>query len=251
LISGSAIQRKVIKMKNKTVKLTAIAAGAVVLAGSAFAAPSFAHTKSTSVKSAASATGTTGTAPTFDGKHKGGPKADRLESTIAATITGVPSTVTDLEVAEHSALFMAYEYTDVAPTTQPTTGGHPARFEATALANGTVTGTLGFLSPKTAGTYKVAVYNSKTSTTPVLVTIVVDAAGVATATSSAALTAAYDASVTRPAPQANGEKPGKDGKGPKGGHGAKGDRGHGPKGGSGWTPPTTPTTPAPTTPPTV
>lgn len=226
-------------MKNKTVKLTAIAAGAVVLAGGAFAAPSFAHTKSTSVKSAASATGTTGTAPTFDGKHVGGPKADRLESTIAATITGVPTTVTDLEVAEHSALFMAYEYTDVAPTTQPTTGGHPARFEATALANGTVTGTLGFLSPKTAGTYKVAVYNSKTSTTPVLVTIVVDAAGVATATSSAALTAAYDATITRPTPPANGEKPGK---GPKGG------RGHGPKGGSGWT---APTTPAPTTPPTV
>ena len=232
-------------MKNKTVKLTAIAAGAVVLAGAAFAAPSFAHSKSASVKPAASATGAPatgapGTAPTFDGKHKGGPKADRLESTIAATITGVPSTVTDLEVAEHSALFMAYEYTDVAPTTQPTTGGHPARFEATALANGTVTGTLGFLSPKTAGTYKVAVYNSKTSSTHVLVTIVVDSAGVATATASAALTATYDATVTRPAPPANGEKPGKDGKG-KGGHGE--GRGHGSKGGAGWTPTAAPTAP--------
>ncbi|MEY3846931.1 MAG: hypothetical protein RJA66_1198 [Actinomycetota bacterium] len=230
-------------MKNKTVKLTAIAAGAVVLAGAAFAAPSFAHSKSASVKPAASATGAPatgapGTAPTFDGKHKGGSKADRLESTIAATITGVPSTVTDLEVAEHSALFMAYEYTDVAPTTQPTTGGHPARFEATALANGTVTGTLGFLSPKTAGTYKVAVYNSKTSSTPVLVTIVVDSAGVATATSSAPLTATYDATVTRPAPPANGEKPGKDG---KGGHGE--GRGHGSKGGAGWTPTAAPTAP--------
>lgn len=227
-------------MKTKTVKLTAIAAGAVVLAGAAFAAPSFAHSKGTSVKPAASATGAPGTAPTFDGKHKGGPRADRLESTIAATITGVPSTVTDLEVAEHSAVFMAYEYTDVAPTTQPTTGGHRARFEATALANGTVTGTLGFLSPKTAGTYKVAVYNSKTSSTPVLVTIVVDSAGVATATASAALTATYDATVTRPAPPANGEKPGKEGKG-KGGHGD--GRGHGPKGGAGWTPTAAPTAP--------
>jgi len=235
-------------MKTKTVKLTGIAAGAVVLAGAAFATPSFAHSKSASVKPAASATGAPatgapGTAPTFDGKHKGGPNADRLESTIAATITGVPSTVTDPEVAEHSALFMAYEYTDVAPTTQPTTGGHPARFEATALANGTVTGTLGFLSPKTAGTYKVAVYNSKTSNTPVLVTIVVDSAGVATATASAALTATYDATVTRPAPPANGEKPGKpgkDGKG-KGGHGE--GRGHGSKGGAGWTPTAAPTAP--------
>ena len=63
----------------------------------------------------------------------------------------------------------------------------------------------------------------------------VDAAGVATATSSAALTATYDANVTRPTPPA-GEKPGKGGKG-KGGHG------HGPKGGAGWTPTAAPTAP--------
>jgi hypothetical protein len=234
-------------MKKKTLKLTAVAAGAVVLAGTAFAAPSFASAKHTSFKAAASSTGTTGTAPTWggksgdamDGKFKGGPKADRLESTIAATITGVPTTVTDLEVAEHSALFIAYEYTGNAPTTQPTTGGHPARFEATALANGTATGTLGFLSPKTAGTYNVAVYNSKTDSTPVLVTIVVDAAGKATATASGTLTAAYDA--TLKAPAFGGPR---DGKGPKG-HGPKDG-----KGGAGWTPSTTPA-PTTTTAPTV
>jgi Spy/CpxP family protein refolding chaperone len=55
-----------------------------------------------------------------------------------------------------------------------------------------------------------------------VVTIVVDAAGVATATSSAALTAAYDATATRPTPPA-GEKHG------KGGKGGKGKGGHGPK----------------------
>jgi hypothetical protein len=236
-------------MEKKTLKLTAIAAGAVVLAGAAFAAPSFASAKHTSVKAASSSsTGTTGTAPTWggksgdavDGMFKRGLPADRVESTVAATITGVPSTVTDLEVAEHSALFFAYEYTGTAPTTQPTTGGHPARFEATALANGTVTGTLGFLSPKTAGTYNVAVYTSSSDATADLVTIVVDSAGKATATSATALTAAYDAAAA-----AKGPKGDHGPRGPRGGHGDHdGDKG-GANGGSGWTPPTT-ATPAPT-----
>jgi hypothetical protein len=239
-------------MSNKTLKVTAIAAGAVLLAGTAFAAPSFAHSKNSSVKTAASSSTS---APTWTAKSgdaqdgfKRGLPADRVESKVAATITGVPTTVTDLEAAEHSALFMAYEFTGTAPTTQPTTGGHPARFEATALANGTVTGTLGFLSPKTAGTYKVAVYTSSADATADLVTIVVDSAGVATATAATPLTAAYDANAKAPA----------FGKGPKGPKGEKGKdgrghgRGHGPKGGenggSGWAPPATGTTPAPTAP---
>jgi hypothetical protein len=222
-------------MEKKTLKLTAIAAGAVVLAGAAFATPSYASAKHTSVKAASSSsTGTTGTAPTWggksgdavDGKFKRGLPADRVESTVAATITGVPSTVTDLEVAEHSALFFAYEYTGTAPTTQPTTGGHPAHFEATALTDGTVTGTLGFLSPKTAGTYNVAVYTSSTDATADLVTIVVDSAGKATATSATALTATYDAALKAPAFGGPEGGPGfghgpKDGKGPKGGHGPR------------------------------
>jgi hypothetical protein len=239
-------------MEKKTLKLTAVAAGAVFLAGTAFAAPSFAAAKHATFK-AASSTGTTGTAPTWgsasgeaqDGAKRG-PKFDGLETTLAATITGVPTTVTDLEVAEHSALFIGYEYTGTAPTTQPTTGSHPVRFEATALTAGTVTGTLEFHSPKTAGTYMVAVYNSKTDANPVLVSIVVDAAGKATATASGTLTAAYDA--TLKAPAFGGPK----GHGPKDGKGSKGGRGHGPhgdndgnKGGAGWAPSTS--TPAPTT----
>ena len=244
-------------MSNKTLKVTAIAAGAVLLAGTAFAAPSFAHSKNSSVKTAASSSTS---APTWTAKSgdaqdgfKRGLPADRVESKVAATITGVPTTVTDLEVGEHSALFMAYEFTGTAPTAQPTTGGHPARFEATALANGTVTGTLGFLSPKTAGTYNVAVYTSSTDATPDLVTITVDSAGKATATSATALTAAYDATAAAKGPRFGGPGvgPGKDGKGPKGDHGPRGGHGDrdGGKGGanvgSGWTPPTT-ATPAPT-----
>jgi hypothetical protein len=224
-------------MSNKTLKLTAIAAGAVLLAGTAFAAPSFAHPQGGSSSTSASKD-----ASDVRGKFKQGPKAQGAKATLAATITGVPSTVTDLEVAEHSALFMGYEFSTTAPTTQPTTGGHPVHFDATALANGTVTGTLEFKAPKTAGTYKLAVYTSSTDATADLVTIVVDSAGVATATSSSALTATYDANVTRPTPPA-GEKPGKGEKGKgKGGHG-KGGPGHGPKGGAGWSPTAAPTAP--------
>jgi len=222
-------------MSNKTLKLTAIAAGAVLLAGTAFAAPSFAHQKSTASSWSASKDAS-------DVSGKRGAKAPVALATLAATITGVPTTITDLEVAEHSALFMGYEFSTTAPTTQPTSGGRPVHFDATALANGTVTGTLEFKAPKTAGTYKLAVYTSSTDATADVVTIVVDSAGVATATSSAALTATYDANVTRPTPPA-GEKPGKGEKGKgKGGHG-KGGPGHGPKGGAGWSPTAAPTAP--------
>lgn len=217
-------------MEKKALKLTAIAAGAFVLAGTAFAAPSFAHQKGTSSSTSASKD-----ASDVRGKFKQGAKAQGAKSTLAATITGVPTTVTDLEVAEHSALFMGYEFTTTAPTAQPTTGGRPVHFEATAFTAGTVTGNLEFKSPKTAGTYKLAVYTSSTDATADIVTIVVDAAGVATATSSSALTATYDANVTRPTPPA-GEKPGKGAK-------AQGGHGHGPKGGAGWTPTAAPTAP--------
>jgi hypothetical protein len=202
-------------MEKKALKLTAIAAGAVLLAGTAFAAPSFAHPKGNPSSFSASKDAN-------DVRGKQGAKPPVALSTIAATITGVPTTVTDLEAAEHSALFMGYEYSTAAPSIQPTSGGRPVHFKATALANGTVNGTLEFKAPKTAGTYKLAVYTSSTDATPVLVTIVVDASGVATATASAALTATYDATITRSAPPANGEKPRKDGHG-------KGGLGHGPK----------------------
>ena len=222
-------------MEKKALKLTAIAAGAFVLAGTAFAAPSFAHQKGNSSSMSASKDASDVRGKFKQGPKGHGPKVEGAKATLAATITGVPTTVTDLEVAEHSALFMGYEFTTTAPTAQPTTGGRPVHFEATALTAGTVTGTLEFKSPKTAGTYKLAVYTSSTDATADLVTIAVDSAGVATATSSAALTATYDANVTRPTPPA-GEKLGKGGKG-KGGHG------HGPKGGEGWTPTAAPTAP--------
>ena len=243
-------------MENKTKKLTAIAAGAVVLTGAAFAAPSFASVKHHTFKAASSSTAaasTPTTAPTWGGASgdaQDGHKAFGLSASLPATVTAVPATVTDAEVAEHGATFIAYAYTGTAPTTQPTTGAMPAHFEAATLTGTTATGTLDLRVSKTAGTYTFAVYASKTDATPVIVTVVVDAAGKATATSSAALTAAYDATAQQ---NFAGRGPGNSDFGHS--HnpnrkGAKNFKTHGDNDGdgpaAGWTPSTT-ATPAPTT----
>ena len=241
-------------MKNKKLKISAVAAGAVVLAGAAFAVPSLAatrhnaHAASAPTSTAAPTFGAPG-APNFGG-HKGAPAFNGVQASVAATLTGVPATVTDAEVAEHGAAFIAYDFTGTAPTTQPTTGGHPVHFEATTLANGVATGTIDLFASKTAGTYTEAVYSSKTDANPVIVTIVVDSAGKATATASGSLTSAYDATLKAPAFGGPNGGPGfgfgPNGFGPRGGHGDH--DGDSPKGGSGWTAPTSGSTatPAPT-----
>ena len=63
-------------MEKKALKLTAIAAGAVLLAGTAFAAPSFAHPKGTS-----SSTSVSKDASDVRGKFKQGPKAEGAKAT--------------------------------------------------------------------------------------------------------------------------------------------------------------------------
>ncbi len=241
-------------MKNKKLKISAVAAGAVVLAGAAFAVPSLAatrhnaHAASAPTSTAAPTFGAPG-APNFRG-HKGAPAFNGVQASVAATVTGVPATVTDAEVAEHGAAFIAYDFTGTAPTTQPTTGGHPVHFEATTLANGVATGTIDLFASKTAGTYTEAVYSSKTDANPVIVTIVVDSAGKATATASGSLISAYNATLKAPAFGGPNGGPGfgfgPNGFGPRGGHGDH--DGDSPKGGSGWTAPTSGSTatPAPT-----
>jgi len=244
-------------MENKTKKLTAIAAGAVVLTGAAFAAPSFASVKHHTFKAASSSTAaasTPTTAPTWGGASgdaQDGHKAFGLSASLPATVTAVPATVTDAEVAEHGATFIVYQYTGTAPTTQPTTGGRPAHFEATAITGTTATGTIELRVPKTAGTYTFAIYNSKTSTTPVLVSVVVDATLTAKiADTSVTVTSVYDATAQQ---KFAGRGPGNSDFGHS--HnpnrkGAKNFKTHGDNDGdgpaAGWTPSTT-ATPAPTT----
>ena len=192
---------------NKNLKAgIAIAAGTAALATFAIATPSMAATKTYKAASSSSA-------PSF-GKGEHGKKGERgikaAIASVAATITGVPTTITDVEAAEKGARFVVYTYTDAAPTAQPTTGGHPAHLEGVSLANGVLTGTLDIKVGKSAATTKIAIYNSATSTTPVLGTVTYDATtGKATATLAGALTAVY----TTPTAPAFGE-----------GKGLKGDR---------------------------
>jgi len=195
---------------NKTIKRGAvIAAGAATVLSLVVATPSFAHSKT-------AADGTSTSTST---------KVAHAHATVAVTVTGVPTTVTDAHAAGHGATFEIFTLDAAAtavPATKPTTGGKTVHVKGGTLANGTVTGELTFHGGAASTTTKYAVYSSTGAVA--LVTVTVDAAGVATATSSAALTATYDAAVAaaHPAKPADGSKPA--GKGGKGGKGHKDGR---------------------------
>ena len=149
-------------------------------------------------------------------------KVAHTEATVAATITGIPSTVTQVGQIVRGAKFVAYPVAADAtaiPETQPTTGGKPAKVEATVAADSKISYAVEIHVPATAGTSKFAVYNA--AGVGALVTVTVDSAGVATATTSAALTTAY-AEPTKPA---LGE--GKSGKGERGMQKGRMERGEG------------------------
>ncbi len=187
---------------NKNLKRNAIvAASAAAVLSLAVATPSFAHQGVGS---------TTSTSETREA-----PVA-HTEATLPVTITEIPSTVTQIGKITKGAKFVAYALAADAtaiPATQPTTGGKTAKVEANISSNSTVSYALEIHVPVTAGTTKFAVYNA--AGVGAFVTVTVDAAGVATATTSAALTAAY----VEPTKPALGE-----GKGFKGERGFK--KGH-------------------------
>ena len=158
-----------------------------------------------------------------------------IHTSLPVTITEIPSTVTKVGQIVRGAKFVAYKLADDAtalPATQPTTGGKPAKVDAIVGTDSVVRYVLELDAPKTAGTVKLAVYNA--AGVGAFVTVTTDSAGVATATTSAALTTAY-AEPTKPA---LGE-----GKSVKGDRGER--RGHG-KMGRGPIAPVAPEVPAPT-----
>ncbi len=144
-------------------------------------------------------------------------------ATVAATVTAVPSTITDAHQAGHGGEFKVYlldAAATSAPATAPATGAKLMHVKADTLTGGTATGNLMLRGGAASTTTKYAVYPAAGGA-GVLVTVIVDAAGVATATSSAPLTVAY---ATPTAPVA-GEGKGK-GRGPHGdGRGERGERG--------------------------
>ena len=138
-------------------------------------------------------------------------KEAHTHASVSATITSIPSTVTNVGQIVRGAKFVAYKLAADAtaiPSTQPTTGGKPAKVVAKVGTDNVVSYSVEIDAPLTAGTVKYAVYNA--AGVGALVTVVTDSAGAETATSSVALTTAY-AEPTKPA---LGE-----------GKGMKGDRG--------------------------
>ncbi len=145
-----------------------------------------------------------------------------IHVSVPVSITAIPSTVTKVGQIVRGAQFVAYKLADDAtalPATQPTTGGKPAKVEAEVGTDSVVRYSLELDAPKTAGTVKLAVYNA--AGVGAFVTVTTDSAGVATATTSASLTAAY-AEPTKPA---FGE--GKSMKGDRGMHKGRMERGEG------------------------
>ena len=162
---------------NKTLKRkAAIAAGAATVLALAAATPSFAHMRDGMNDSSATT------------------KVAHAHATVAATITAVPTTITDVREAARGAKFVAYKLDAAAtelPATQPTTGGKPVKVMGTSITDGVLTGTLKLDAGAASTTTKYAIYNAAGAGT--LVTVTVDAAGVATANAATALTSVYAA----------------------------------------------------------
>ncbi len=194
-------------MKKNLKRGVIAAAGAATLLSLVVATPSFAH----GVKGPKA-----GVSTSADASDKIA-KAAHAHASLAVTITGVSTDITDAHIAGHGAKFVAYALAADAtaiPATQPTTGGKPVRVEGTSLAAGVLTGTLRIDAGAASTVTKYAIYNA--AGVGSFVTVTVDAAGVATATSSAAITAAWSAPVAGElgpkGPKLDGDKHGKGGK---------------------------------------
>ena len=199
---------------SKNFKRNVVAAASVATVLSlALATPSFAHPSvkgSVSKASKASASA---------------PRVAAAMATVSATITGVPTTVTDAHVAEHGARFVIYPLAadaTLAPATQPTTGGHPIGIRGGTLTDGVLTGKLGLKGGAAGTTTKLAIYPTSGGSA-IFATVTVDANGVATAVTSGALTATFDATLKEPA-HGDGKSP-KGDRGERHGQGPMGDQG--------------------------
>jgi hypothetical protein len=218
LVETLRIQKMIKNLKRGAI----LAASAATVLSLTVVTPSFAHAgKSFSTSTSGTATRVAPVAHTH--------------ASLPVTITAIPTTVTKVGQIVRGAQFVAYKLAADAtaiPATQPTTGGKPSKVDAIVGTDNVVRYALEIDAPTTAGTVKLAVYNA--AGVGAFVTVTTDSAGVATATTSAALTTAY-AEPTKPA---MGE-----GKSVKGERGER--RGHG-KMGRGPIAPVAPLVPAPT-----
>ena len=202
------------KMNKKVIAASAVSA--VLIGGLAFATPGLAQ-------------GAADRDRDHSGQGQHSQMAEHNRVSLESTITAIPVEVSELRDAVRGAHFKVYKLDSAAlPETEPTEGGRfvgirPDRADDGTLvmpeiSGGSVTANLGLKAPETEGTSYFALYPSDGSE-PVLATVVVDAAGNATASVSQDLTVAYDAEVAAAVPEMGP-------KGKRGGHGeGKGHRG--------------------------
>lgn len=196
-------------MKKNLKRNMIAAAGAATVLSLVFASPSLAH--GGKGKNAGTSTGTT----------QSQIKSTFASAKLAATVTGIPTTATTAQAASLGAYFTVYVLDAAAtavPATQPTTGGKRVHLHNGTLASATLTGDVALRAGAASTTTNYAIYPS-TGGAAIFATVTVDAAGVATVTSSAALTATYDAATAAAAPAVGlgkGKGKGGEGRGPKG-----------------------------------
>lgn len=138
---------------------------------------------------------------------------DRVDVSLNASITGIPSGVTSLRDAHRGAYFTVALLDDSATTAPSELPADALRrvsirpsFQADGtvvvpeVVNGAISGSLGLHAPQAEGVVKLGLYPSDGSA-PVLVTITTDANGNSTAISDGALTVTYSADVAAQAPE--------------------------------------------------
>lgn len=184
-------------MKAKTKRSAIAVIGATSILAFAVATPSFAHDRA--------AAGSTSSSTTTE--------VEAVKASVAATITAVPTTVTSAKAAAHGTQFVVYKLAADAtavPETQPTTGGKRIHVKSGTLTDGTLTGTLELKGGVAGSVTNYAIYPTD-GTTAIFATVAVDATGtVATATTSADVTAVYTAPTAKAKglKKAEGEKSG-------------------------------------------
>ena len=204
-------------MKISKKAIAATAASAALIGGLAFAAPGLAHGIQDRDRDSKT-----------ESQHF--ERAEHNRVSLESSITEIPVDVTELRDAVKGAHFKAYKLDSaVLPAAEPAEGGRfvgirPERNEdgtmtMPEITDGTITANLGLKAGTAEGTSFYALYPSDGSE-PILVTVTVDAAGVATATSSQALAVSYDAEVAAAAPEMGH-------KGKRGGHGKGHEEGKG------------------------
>lgn len=177
---------------NKTSKI-AIAVTSAVAAGTlAFSLPALAHDMAS------------GSAESMGHQSSLSSKQKSHSAELAATITSIPSTVTDVHEATKGANFELYKLVDGAttlPGVKPTIGlklidiHHDRSAEGEGvIAAGSFEGQVHFKGSNSEGVTRYALYPSDGSAA-VLVTVTTDASGVSTAVASKALSVSYDAAV--------------------------------------------------------